>query len=73
MVGKAGMGSPVDKMKHSRRRKNKVKERVRSNIARDLITSGKYHQRIVLDKHGKEHDLNKLSNKDLIELIQEDE
>lgn len=60
-------------MKHSKRLKRKKKERVRSVIAKELLVSGKYQQRIVTDKRGKEHDLEKLSNADLIRLIQEDE
>lgn len=67
------MGSFEDKVKHSKRLKRKKKERVRSVIAKELLVSGKYQQRIVTDKRGKEHDLEKLSNADLIRLIQEDE
>lgn len=60
-------------MKHSRRRKGKQKERVRSVIAKELITSGKFKPRVVKDKRGKEHDLSKMSTLDLVKLIQEDE
>lgn len=66
------MGNPDDKKKHSRRRRNLQKERVRSNIAKDLLTP-KYSQRIVQDKRGREHDLHKLSNLDLIKLINEED
>lgn len=49
----------------------KKKERVRSNIAKDLLTA-KYKQRIVEDKHGVKHDLDKLSHAQLIKLIQDE-
>ena len=69
------MASMEDRVKHSRRLKRKVKEkaeRVRSPIAKELIVSGKYNQRVVKDKRGKNHDLNKMSFRDLIEEIQEE-
>lgn len=65
------MSSPEDKSRHSKRLKRKVKEKVRSNIAKDLITSGKYKQRIVVDKKGQRHDLKKMSHYDLVRAIQE--
>lgn len=69
------MASPEDKARHARHRKAKLKarERQRSVIAKELITSGKYKPRIVRDKRGREHDLNKLTNYELIQLINEDE
>ena len=69
------MASMEDRVKHSRRLKRKVKEkaeRVRSPIAKELIVSGKYNQRVVKDKRGKNHDLNKMSFRDLVEEIQEE-
>lgn len=67
------MSSPEDKAKHSRRIRNKRKEKVRSNIAKDLLTSGKYKQRVIKDKRGKEHDLSKMTHRDLIEAIQDND
>lgn len=66
------MGSMEDKLKHSKRIKAKKKARVRSVIAKELIVSGKFKQRIVQDKHGKKHDLDKMKFIDLIEAIQEE-
>lgn len=58
-------------MKHSKRIKTKRKARTRSAIAKDLLNSGKYHQRIVKDKRGKYHDMSKMSFRDLVTAIQE--
>jgi len=58
------MGSPEDKAKHQKR------IRIKSKIAKDLGTN-KYRQRIVEDKKGREHDLSKISHRELVELIQE--
>lgn len=66
------MSSTEDKVRHSRRIKQKKKERVRSVIAKELITSGKFNQRIVKDKHGKEHDLEKMTHRDLIEAMNDE-
>ena len=65
------MSSPEERMKHSRRIKSKQKERVRSVIAKELITSGKYKARVITDKRGREHDLEKLDHGKLVKLIQE--
>lgn len=65
------MGSQEDKEKHSRRIRKKKTEKVRSLIAKELIVSGKFKQRIVKDKRGKKHDLNKMTHLDLVEAIQE--
>lgn len=72
------MGSLEEKKNHSRRIKDKKKAsrkrvRVRSVIAKDLLTSGKYKPRIVKDRHGKRHDLNTMSHYDLVQAIQETE
>lgn len=61
-----------DKLKHSKRIRDKKKERTRSVIAKELITSGKFKQRIVKDKRGKKHDLKVMTHKDLVDAIQED-
>lgn len=66
------MSSPEDKVRHSRRIRRKKVERVRSVIAKELIVSGKFKQRIVKDKRGNKHDLDKMTHKDLIDAIQED-
>lgn len=66
------MGSPEEKALHSKRIRNKKKERVRSVIAKELITSGKFKQRIVKDKRGKKYDLKTMSHKDLVDAIQEE-
>lgn len=66
------MGNPEDKIKHSRRIKQKKKARVRSVIAKELIVSGKYKQRIVKAK-GKEYDLNSMTHADLVRAIQDTE
>jgi len=66
------VGSPEEKAKHSRRLKQKKKDkvkRVRSVIAKELITSGRYKPRIIKDKRGKEV----RTFLDLVESIQEDE
>lgn len=65
------MSSPEDKMKHSKRIKSKKRARVRSVIAKELIVSGKFNQRIVQDKRGKKHNLDKMKFSDLVEAIQE--
>lgn len=65
------MGSVEDKVKHSKRIKRKKQERVRSVIARELIVSGKYKQRIVRDKRGVAHDLNKMDHLTLVKVLQE--
>ena len=65
------MGTPEEKLKHSRRIRKKKVEKVRSVIAKELIVSGKYKQRIVKDKRGKKHDLDKMTHMDLVEAIQE--
>lgn len=67
------MGSPEDRIKHSRRLKRKKKEKVRSVIAKELITSGKYKQKIVPGKKGRTYDLNKMSHYDLVQAIQEED
>ncbi len=70
------MSSPEDKVKHSRRLKRKTKEKqkkikVSSAIAKDLRTS-KYKMRVVTDKRGKKHDLEKMKFIDLVEIINDD-
>lgn len=67
------MGSPEEKQKRSKRLRRKKQERVRSVIAKELITSGKYKQRIVVDKRGKEHDLATMTHRDLVQAIQEED
>ena len=67
------MASPDEKAKHSRRLKRKKQERVRSIVAKELITSGKYKQRIVKDKRGRKIDLAKLTHYDLVQAIQDEE
>jgi len=67
------MGSPEDKQKHSRRLKRKKQERVRSVIAKELITSGKYKQRIIKDKRGRKINLATLTHYDLVQAIQEED
>lgn len=67
------MSSPEERQRHSRRIKRKTKERISSKIAKELLVSKKYRQRIVEDKRGKEHDLATLNHRQLIELIQDDE
>lgn len=71
MIQETAMSSPEDKRKHSRRRRNLQKERVRSGIAKDLLTSGKFKQRIVKDRKGREHLLDKLDHKTIVDLINE--
>lgn len=63
------MGSPEEKAKHSRRLKRKKQERVRSVIAKELITSGRYKQRVIKDKRGKEI----VTHYDLVQAIQQDD
>lgn len=66
------MSTPEEKMKHSLRIKRKKTARIRSIIAKELITSGKFKQRIVKDKRGKKHDLDKMKFADLVKAIQEE-
>jgi hypothetical protein len=61
-----------ERIKHSKRIRRKKTERVRSVIAKELVTNPRYRQKIIKDKRGKEHDLDKLSHAQLIKLIQED-
>jgi len=65
------MSSPEDRSKHSRRLKKKVQVRRRSQEGKEL-SSKKYRQRVVLDKRGREHDLGRITFRQLIEAIQED-
>lgn len=65
------MGSQEDKEKHSKRLRKKKAVKIRSVIAKELLVSGKFKQRIVKDKRGKKHDLNKMTHLDLVEAIQE--
>jgi len=58
-------------VKHSKRIRRKKQERIRSQIAKELIVSGKYKQRIVKDRRGKEHDLNKMDHYSLVKVLQE--
>lgn len=67
------MSNPDERIKHSRRIRRKKTEKVRSVIAKELIVSGKYNQKIVVDKKGRRHDLEKMKFRDLVEAIQEDE
>lgn len=65
------MPSPDEKMKHMERLRRKKKEKMRSSIAKDLLTSGKYKPRVILDKRGRKHDLNRMDHLMLVEAIQE--
>lgn len=65
------MGTPEEKVKHSKRIRKKKVERTRSVIAKELLVSGKDKQRIVKDKRGKKHDLASMKFIDLVEAIQE--
>lgn len=62
------MSSPEDKVRHSKRLRRKKVEKVRSVIAKELIVSGRYKQRVIKDKRGK----GVVSFRDLVEAIQED-
>lgn len=67
------MSSPEDREKHRKRLKRKQRDkklRIKSPIAKSL-EEPQYHQRIVKDKRGKEHDLSKMKFIDLIEAIEE--
>lgn len=68
------MSSPEEKSRHRQRMKRKQKDkptRTQSRIAKDLLVSGEYKQRVVKDKRGRTHDLDKLDHKTLVDLIQE--
>lgn len=60
-------------MKHSKRIKQKKTARVRSVIAKELLVSDKYKQRIVRDKKGKKHDLGSMTHADLVKAIQDED
>lgn len=77
------MGDVLEKLKHSKRIKDKKKEvakrqetqrvgRVRSVIAKELLTSGKYKQRVIRDKRGKFIDAETYTYADLVRDIQEE-
>ena len=61
------MPSPEEKTRRRQHLNRKRKDKVRSQIAKDLITSRAYKQQIVEDKKR----LHELSHKDLIDLIQD--
>ena len=61
------MSSPEEKARRRQHRNKKHQDKVRSQIAKDLITSRAYKQQIVEDKKK----LHELSHKDLIDLIQD--
>jgi hypothetical protein len=61
------MPSQEEKARRRVHRNKKKQDRVRSQIAKDLITSRAYKQQIVEDKKK----LQNLSHKELTELIQE--
>ena len=61
------MSSPEEKARRRQHRNKKRQDKVRSQIAKDLITSRAYKQQIVEDKKK----LHELSHKDLIDLIQD--
>lgn len=68
--------SPEEKQRHRKRMMRKKKEakkkfKVKSPIAKSL-EDPLFHQRIVLDKKGKTHDLEKMTFRDLVEAIDED-
>ena len=60
-------------MRHSRRIKSKQKERVRSVIAKELVTSGKFKQKIVKDKRNRDVNLDTFTFRDLVDAINEGE
>ncbi len=72
------MSSQEEKMKKRLRMQRKNKERknsqdtrrekIPSPIAKDLRTS-KYKMRVIKDKRGKEYDLSKMTHKELVEAI----
>lgn len=80
------LASQEDKSKHRRRIQNRKKKerfsseaaarrqgRLRSPIAKELVTNPEFRPRVVRDKRGKEHNLDDLDFKKLIEEIQKDE
>lgn len=67
------MTSPEEKARHRKRLRRKNKARVRSNIAKELIVSKKYQQRVVQDKRGNKHDLDKMTFRDLVEAIEDND
>lgn len=69
------MASQDEKTRHRKRLQNKKRDKrpvVKSPIAKSL-QEPMFHQRIVRDKRGKIHDLETLSHKTLVELIQDNE
>ena len=68
------MASQEDRQKHRRRLQNKKrdKKKIPSPIAKSL-EEPQFHQRVIRDKRGKTHDLETLTHKELVELIQEKE
>lgn len=63
------MSSPEERVRHSRRIKKKKIERVRSIVAKELVTNKRYRQQVVRDKRGREV----VTFHDLVKAIQEDE
>lgn len=69
------MGDPELKDKKRKRMARKRKEKIlkiRSKIAKSLEDPIN-RQRVVEDKHGKKHDLEKLSHAKLVQLIQDED
>ena len=66
------MSNQEEKNKHRKRIQNrKAKERFRSPIAKELVTNPALRPRVVKDKRGREHDLDKMDFIDLVEAIKE--
>lgn len=63
------MSSQEDKVKHSKRIRKKKIAKVRSVIAKELITNKRYKQKVIKSKDGKEIN----SFRDLVEAIQVNE
>ncbi len=64
------MASPADKAKHSKRIRRKTKEKIASPIAKVLRTR-KYKMRVIQDKRGNKHDLDKMTHLDLVQAIED--
>lgn len=70
------MGSPEDRAKHRKRIQNRKKKdllpKIRSPEAKSL-EDAKFHQRIITDKRGVKHDLSKMSFRDLVEAMEDND
>lgn len=67
------MSSIEERQKKRMRMQKKRRDKARSAMVKDLHLNKKYHQKVVEDKRGTKHNLDKLTHRGLVEAIQEDD